>query len=138
MNLRKGGEGGIINEEHHLKMRLGSSNFYKNKWSSDIDYNQKMSTLYSERAKKRWERGEINTETLHHKDRKYCLHTEETKEKMSLDRKGSGCGESNSQYGTCWITKDNQNKKINKSLLEEYLKDSWIKGRKILRGGETE
>ena len=37
--------------------------------------------------------------------------------------------EKNSQYGTCWITKDNENKKIKKEELETYLLLGWKKGR---------
>lgn len=35
----------------------------------------------------------------------------------------------NSQYGTCWITKDFENKKIKVTELDLYLKDNWIRGR---------
>ena len=40
-------------------------------------------------------------------------------------------GEKNSQYGTCWITKDGTNKKIKKEELSLYESEGWIKGRKI-------
>ena len=40
-------------------------------------------------------------------------------------------GEKNSQYGTCWITKNKQNKKIKKEDLEQYIKLGWSKGRFI-------
>lgn len=40
-------------------------------------------------------------------------------------------GEKNSSYGTCWITKDKDNKKIKKELLNEYLSNGWIKGRYV-------
>ena len=33
-------------------------------------------------------------------------HTEEAKSLMSESKKGIGKGETNSQYGTCWITRD--------------------------------
>lgn len=36
----------------------------------------------------------------------------------------------NSQYGTVWICKNDQNKKIKKEMLEEYLEVGWIRGRK--------
>jgi len=36
----------------------------------------------------------------------------------------------NSSFGSCWITKDNENKKIKKEELENYLSVGWIKGRK--------
>lgn len=37
----------------------------------------------------------------------------------------------NSQYGKCWITKNNISKIIKKEKLEEYQKKGWSKGRKI-------
>ena len=40
-------------------------------------------------------------------------------------------GEKNSQYGTCWITKDKENKKIKKENLEQYINLGWSKGRFI-------
>ena len=49
---------------------------------------------------------------------------------MSEIRKGTGTGETNSQYGTCWVTKDGSNKKIKKEDLETYLNEGWCKGRK--------
>jgi uncharacterized cupin superfamily protein len=64
-------------------------------------------------------------------------HSEETKKKMSETSKGKYLGNNNSQFGTCWITryskitKNNENKKIKKELLQSYLNDGWIKGRKM-------
>jgi hypothetical protein len=55
-------------------------------------------------------------------------HSPETKEKMS---KPKNQGEKNSQYGTCWITKDGLNKKIKKEELDTYLTEGWVKGRKL-------
>lgn len=57
-------------------------------------------------------------------------HSDETKQKMSQIKKGVGTGENNSQYGTCWITKDGTNKKIKKEDIETYLTEGWVKGRK--------
>ena len=34
-----------------------------------------------------------------------------------------------SQYGTCWITRDGENKKVKKEDLNEHLGLGWIKGR---------
>lgn len=58
-------------------------------------------------------------------------HTDETKEKMSRTHKEKRdqVGEKNSQYGTCWITKDGINKKIKKSEKDKYLSNGWILGR---------
>ena len=59
-------------------------------------------------------------------------HTEETIEKMKLSHKlnGDQKGNKNSQYGTCWITKDKETKKINKNELNIWLEHGWLKGRK--------
>ena len=57
-------------------------------------------------------------------------HSDETKNKMSESSKGQGVGEQNSQYGTCWITKEGVNKKIKKDDFETYLNEGWLKGRK--------
>ena len=46
-------------------------------------------------------------------------------------KKSKNVGQKNSQYGTCWITKLGKNKKIKKDLLEFYLNQGWIQGRKI-------
>ncbi len=40
-------------------------------------------------------------------------------------------GSLNSQFGTCWIIKEKENKKIKKEDLEIYLQQGWIKGRKM-------
>ena len=65
-------------------------------------------------------------------------HKPETKEKMHnihLKNKHQQ-GKKNSQYGTCWIYKLNENNepiniKIKKEELDNYIKEGWIKGRKI-------
>lgn len=64
------------------------------------------------------------------KDKK---HTEETKQKMSLTHKKNQHqkGEKNSQFGTCWIHNDKENKKIKKEELNKYCDLGWIKGRKM-------
>lgn len=60
-------------------------------------------------------------------------HTEETKQKIKnkLATIHHQQGKKNSQYGTCWITKNDKNKKIKKEDLEFYINDGWIKGRFI-------
>ena len=60
-------------------------------------------------------------------------HSEESKQKMRETCKiiKHQQGEKNSQFGTCWITKDGVNKKIKQTELDIYLANGWIKGRKI-------
>jgi len=58
-------------------------------------------------------------------------HTNETKEKIGLKNSILQKGEKNSQFGSCWITKESKNKKIKKEELENYLSNGWKKGRFI-------
>ena len=58
-------------------------------------------------------------------------HSEETKEKIGKSNSIKQKGENNSQFGTCWITKDGENKKIKKEELETFINQGWNKGRKL-------
>lgn len=60
-------------------------------------------------------------------------HKQETIEKVKQKYKETGHqqGEKNSQYGTCWITKEGENKKIKKEDLEFFERQGWKKGRLI-------
>ena len=40
-------------------------------------------------------------------------------------------GKNNSQYGTCWVMKNNESIKINKNQLDSYINNGWVKGRRI-------
>jgi len=55
--------------------------------------------------------------------------TESAKRMMGDKNKIKQKGESNSQHGTCWITKDGENKKIKKDELPDWNKEGWINGR---------
>ena len=61
-------------------------------------------------------------------------HTEETKRKMSASHKGKHDGKKNSQYGTCWIYSDVEQRsaKIKRDELDKYIKSGWKKGRKVV------
>lgn len=53
-------------------------------------------------------------------------HTEQTKKKMS---KIKNIGQTNSQFGTMWITNGTENKKIKKEV--DIIPDGWYKGRNM-------
>jgi hypothetical protein len=129
MNLRLGGYGGIINEEHHLKMR---------KRASDVN-KILMKEFWSDPEKKK-KRGQNITKILLNldEDKKNRMrngsnswigkkHSEETKEKISEKAK-KRIGEKNSQYGTCWITNGSKNRKIRKG---DIIPQGWNLGRKL-------
>lgn len=46
----------------------------------------------------------------------------------------SQTGDKNSQFGTCWIyhTVKKENKKIDKSILSQYINEGWLQGRKLI------
>ena len=53
------------------------------------------------------------------------------KVKRTFEEIGHQRGEKNSQYGTCWITKEGENKKIKKEELELFEQQGWKKGRVV-------
>ena len=126
MNLTTGGLGaGFMNEEHMLKCSKAGNKAFKEKLKNDENFFNLFSKNRSDTMKKTHSEGKLRYDTFTGKQ-----HSEETKKKISEASKGNGVGETNSQYGTCWITKDNTNKKIKKDDLEAYLNEGWVKGRK--------
>lgn len=125
MNLMGGGSGGFVSDEHYINMGKLASMHQIEKWK-DPEYREKRIKESSERMTQHHKNGKINYNTF--EGRK---HTDESKKKMSESSKGIGKGNKNSQYGTCWITKDNINKKIKKEDIEIFLKEGWIKGREM-------
>ena len=127
MNLRGGGEGGFINL---LASTKGGKNSIKkmlyDKWIvNGVENRKKLANA----NKKRWKDEKHKIKILKNLDWNNKKHSEYTRKIMS-DKGKLRTGENNSQYGTCWITKDGKNKKIKKELLNNYLEDGWLKGRK--------
>ena len=131
INLKVGGSGGFSSEEHMIKF-IKSGSEAGVKILKEKHKNSKFKEKWCESRKIAWENlSEIKKEELiKHLDWEGKNHSEETKKKMSESSKGMGNGSKNSQYGTCWITRDGSNKKIKKEDLDEYLEMGWIRGRK--------
>lgn len=125
MNLREGGDGGFSSEtQKNNCIREGKKAFLL-KLKTDEIFHKEWKLKLSNSIRKTYASGKHNYKpTFGFKDKK---HSEETKQKM---RKTKNVGETNSQYGTCWITKDGLNKKIKKEDLETYINEGWAKGRK--------
>ena len=130
MNLTGGGKGGFdkinMNGLNNLVNQCSlAGKAAQNKIAANPMLKQKMFEAHSKSMKKNHEEGKIKYDTFTGKK-----HSEETKKLMRDLKKGKGLGETNSQFGTCWITKDGLNKKIKKEDLNEFVIDGWIKGRK--------
>lgn len=131
INLKEGGNGGFSSEEHRLKFLEGRE------WGI-IKGNKKSATLIKGTKLKKQHVDKIVLGRLKYFETndgsfKNKSHSEQTKQKMSESSKGTGVGETNSQYGTCWITKDGFNKKIKKEDFLIYILEGWEKGRKIYK-----
>ena len=126
MNLREGGTGGFSSEQQ--KLNAIKSNQKQKLLRQDSEWVEKKAKNQSETLKKMYDEGILEKKYFHDWNGKN--HSRESIEKMSQSSKGKGTGETNSQYGTCWITKDGLNKKIKKEDLEKHQLDGWVKGRK--------
>ncbi len=126
MNLKNGGLGGIIDEDHHRKMKEGASKWMNRQWESEE---------WVIKFKKQTSLNNTNQYQNGTRERRYFFdwngkeHSEQTKSKIGESNSIKQKGELNSQYGSCWITKDGENKKIKKEELDNFLSNGWIKGR---------
>jgi hypothetical protein len=121
MNLKEGGFGGFTKEDWE-KGQLASSLHMKEKWK-DPEYRDNMIRVRQEGVKRLHREGKVKYNTFKGKK-----HTPESIEKMKESKKNQGKGINNSQYGTCWITNEIQNKKIHKG---DLIPEGWRLGRKM-------
>lgn len=126
MNLMTGGQGGFSGEEHMMKfVRAGGEAFTK-KLEEDEEFREKRRIHCSNNMKKNIREGKIKPY-----DWTGRKHTDKAKVNMSKAKSGKGLGKNNSQYGTCWVTKDGNNKKIKKEEFNTFISQGWEKGRKM-------
>ena len=133
MNLKLGGEGGweIVNS-HPMKSERSrisikkSHKTTKEQFANDAAFREYYSQLQSKKMKENHAAGLIKYDTFTGK-----THTEETRKRMQAAKIGYGVGSTNSQYGSCWITKDGKSIKIQKEQLDTHLTQGWVKGRKV-------
>ena len=139
MNLVVGGQGGgFVNKEHLRRFQLAGSKAGNKAFKYKLDNNVDFKTSHSDKMSK------VNRDSFIKYNKSVYLnydwsgknHTNETKDKISNSKKGSGVGKNNSQYGTCWINKNGINKKVKKEIIDNYLNEGWILGRKTEITGE--
>ena len=127
MNLQTGGGGGFSSKEHAYAfhaaggkaVRILMGKRHAKRMKTDLEYKTKVVQKIKETL------GGVGTFT----GRK---HKPETIEKMKLAAVGKGIGKKNSQFGTCWITNNVENKKIKKIELNNFIELGWRLGRIFL------
>lgn len=134
LNLCIGGEGGIRNWmlDSNLTKEYGQRGgiSLRNKMKDE-----EFRKSFIEKTKNNREKGtqkliELNREGKIPNDQfKGKKHSDEAILLMKEKKIGHGIGESNSQFGTCWITNGIENKKIKKEELNKYIHDGWYSGR---------
>jgi hypothetical protein len=125
MNLKEGGDGGFTSVEHQQKCSIAGKEAFNLKMKNDAVFREKFKNILLVNNKKAHENGNCKYDNF--KDKK---HTDESKAKLSNSRKinNIGIGNSNSQFGSCWITNGIENKKIKKG---DLIPEGWKLGRKL-------
>tara|TARA_R110000851_G_scaffold131429_7_gene265438 strand:- start:9476 stop:10108 length:633 start_codon:yes stop_codon:yes gene_type:complete len=123
MNLKVGGQGGFHSLSACTKGAIATCKILNERFKNDEEYRNKISTMFSNRMKKLHRDGKIRYGCFEGK-----THSEESKQKISESMKGKGKGENNSQYGSCWITNEKENRKIKRG---DLLPEGFRLGRKI-------
>jgi len=121
MNLKLGGSGGFSNEEHRKNAQESGRKSYINRLKNDKDFFKKISDS-------RITNNLGNQYGIGNKSFTGKTHSEETKRKLGASNSAKQKGSNNSQYGKCWITNENESKKINKG---DIIPEGWRLGRKI-------
>jgi hypothetical protein len=122
MNLKVGGLGGFSSEEHAYKFHAAGGRAvsilmgerHREKMRTSVEYKKEVTDKIK------------NTKELNGSGWEGRKHTPATINKMKSSAKGKGKGLANSQYGTCWITNETENKKIHKG---DLIPDGWKLGR---------
>ena len=123
LNLKPGGHGGYGID---ISRKGGQKHGLKRKLENDPIFRDYFSKQKSEKNRILHKQGILKINPYMFQGKK---HTEKTLNQMR--GKTHQQKEGNSQFGTCWITKENENKKIKKEELNTYLFQGWIKGRKM-------
>jgi hypothetical protein len=125
LNLMKGGKGGFVSEESQRNRSIAATKKRQYKMENDEEFRKNMSEKISMGVKLAYKDGKIGRNLkLTFLGKK---HSDYTKNKIGKINSINQMGEKNSQFGTCWITNGDVNKKIQKSDLEKY--SDWKLGR---------
>lgn len=135
MNIAPGGGGGFIDEHHQLKCSsAGASKGGKStsvRRTNNNDFDIKFRAALSNGVKSYLN---DNKQVCGERQKRITLAAASAeaneKRKRTLAERNHSKGEKNSQFGTCWVTKDSKPIKIKKEQLDEYLANGYSRGRK--------
>jgi len=125
LNIMSGGTGGFISVEQQAYRSSCAGKAFSNKLKNNLEFAKEHGKRASLNMIKNHKAGKIKIPKFTGKK-----HSVETKLKMSEAKRGRYSAEANSQYGTCWITKDGMCKKIKLTEINHYMDSGWSKGRK--------
>lgn len=131
MNLQLGGGGGFCNEEHRRK-------FINSPRATKFRGTERARDISRRALQKTWENPSAKLlAAVKVNLQKACAvaagEESNAKRKLTMKANGHSQGEKNSQFGTCWVTRDGKNFKIKKDNLDQYLAEGFIRGRKQTR-----
>lgn len=125
-------EGGFMNvykdDPRWLSGELKGSTTGGSGLRDKMDADPKLQEQFRQLGSNNWKQAHKNGNMRYDNftDRK---HKEESKKKIGEANSKIQSGSGNSQFGTCWIMKENENKKIKRKDLDIYLAEGWVKGR---------
>jgi hypothetical protein len=121
MNLQLGGGGGCTPEIQFKRSSAGGKSSWNKNRERHMDYVKKGGKITKERKHGLFSKNNPRTRGK--------ITSDEHKKKIGIANSIKQKGEKNSQYGTCWITKDHVNKKIKRDEINQFLVEGWIRGR---------
>ena len=129
MNIQLGGGGGFSSDEHKEKWIKAGRESITLLENTDPEFKKLRREKIVETIKRE---GKYEEWTSHiksyRKDWTGLKHNQQTIDKMKNAKINHGKGSVNSQFGTCWITNETENLKINKG---DLIPLGWRLGRKI-------
>jgi hypothetical protein len=136
MNLKPGGSGGWGTSEDQSKRGIRGNATMKYLREIDLEWQEKFSQTMSNALRLSYENG-TRISTFHgalqaEMRRRAALPEAKAKRKETFQNIKHQQGEKNSQYGTCWVSNSVHTIKISVELLEEYLSQGYIRGRKFI------
>lgn len=136
MNLKLGGHGGwdhivVDTESHKLSASKGGKIGSRASWEK-VKNDPELLATHVKRSRESMQKlrddGMVRYDHFAGKQ-----HTAETILKMKESKVGHGVGDSNSQYGTCWMTSMElqKNKKVKKEDVASHIEMGWEVGRRM-------